>query len=173
MGFLGVSSQCRGRVGAFCVTKKPKMTDGVLVQRQRLILDCRQVNLQFKPPPHCELGALSALTEIVLGKDDTLYVSGADIQDCFYAARLPPGLADFFCLPHDISLDEYYRIFGDDASFEYGRSWVSPCITVLPMGFSWSFYLIQKLHEQSAIQAIELFTRPSVFRWVSSPEAFR
>jgi len=153
-GILGVSSQCRGRVGAFCVTKKPKMTDGVLVQRQRLILDCRQVNLQFKPPPHCELGALSALTEIVLGKDDTLYVSGADIQDCFYAARLPPGLADFFCLPHDISLDEYYRIFGDDASFEYGRSWVSPCITVLPMGFSWSFYLIQKLHEQSAIQAL-------------------
>ena len=49
-GVLGYTSCCRGRVGAFCVSKKPKIIDGKMKLRQRLILDCRQVNLRFRPP---------------------------------------------------------------------------------------------------------------------------
>lgn len=58
---LGHTTSCRGRVGAFCVTKKPKEVAGQLVERQRLILDCRQVNLAFRDPPKTELGSLAAL----------------------------------------------------------------------------------------------------------------
>eukprot|EP00439_Symbiodinium_sp_Y106_P084846 s1037_g26.t2 len=40
-GVLGFTSTCRGRVGAFCVSKKPKVIDNVVHERQRLVLDCR------------------------------------------------------------------------------------------------------------------------------------
>ena len=153
-GILGTTSCCRGRVGAFCVSKKPKTVDGKLQLRQRLILDCRQVNLQFREPPHCELGALSAVTELVLDPSDTLFVSGSDIQDCFYAAKISSEMANFFCLLSDISGDEARLVFGDSFQETPGNR-ISPCITVLPMGFSWSFYLIQKLHEQSALRALQ------------------
>ena len=37
------------------MSKKPKEIEGVMVERQRLILDCRQVNLSFRAPPVTEL----------------------------------------------------------------------------------------------------------------------
>ena len=153
-GILGTTSVCRGRVGAFSVSKKPKLVGDTLCPRQRLILDCRQVNLQFREPPHCELGSLAAVSEMVLEKDQTLFVSGSDIQDCFYAARISSEFSNFFCLLSDITSSEAHSIFGDEFTYnEFGR--ISPCITVLPMGFSWSFYLIQKMHEQSALRALQ------------------
>ena len=153
-GILGTSKACRGRVGAFCVTKKSKLVNGEVQHRQRLILDCRQVNLAFREPPRSELGSLSALCELELGKDEVLYCGGSDIQDCFYAARISERLSDFFCLTQDISYTEALDIFGDQHICMGPSGLVSPCITVLPMGFSWSFYLIQKLHEQSALRAL-------------------
>ena len=154
-GILGTTSCCRGRVGAFCVSKKPKVVDGRVRQRQRLILDCRQVNLQFREPPHCELGALAAVGELVLEDNQILYASGSDIQDCFYAARISDELSNFFCLLSDLSPQEAQLVFGPSSNFG-STSRISPCITVLPMGFSWSFYLIQKLHEQSALRSLEV-----------------
>ena len=44
-GILSFSRHCRGRVGAFTVSKKDKIFDGVVKKRQRLVLDCRQTNL--------------------------------------------------------------------------------------------------------------------------------
>ena len=49
-GILDFTTSVRGRVGCFCVSKKPKEIEGVMVERQRLILDCRQVNLSFRAP---------------------------------------------------------------------------------------------------------------------------
>lgn len=39
-GVLGFADHCRGRVGAFCVSKKHKLVEGVRCERQRLVLDC-------------------------------------------------------------------------------------------------------------------------------------
>ena len=153
-GILGTSNTCRGRVGAFCVTKKSKVVNGEVQHRQRLILDCRQVNMAFREPPRSELGSLSALCELELSENEVLYCGGSDIQDCFYAARISERLSDFFCLTHDITYTEALNIFGDQHVCVGSSGLVSPCITVLPMGFSWSFYLIQKLHEQSALRAL-------------------
>ena len=153
-GILGHTTVCRGRVGAFCVTKKPKEVNGVMVERQRLILDCRQVNLAFREPPRCELGSLAALCEVELRQGETLFCGGSDIQDCFYAARISDELSNFFCLSQDISPQEAIEVFGCDFQPNLAYQQFSPCITVLPMGFSWSFYLIQKLHEQSALRSL-------------------
>ena len=63
-GILGISDGCRGRVGAFTVAKKSKLINGVSVPRQRLVLDCRQTNMMFRPSPHTQLGSLSSLCDL-------------------------------------------------------------------------------------------------------------
>eukprot|EP00435_Cladocopium_sp_Y103_P055837 s653_g18.t1 len=155
-GILGFSSECRGRVGAFCVSKKPKVVDGILQERQRLVLDCRAVNLLFKEPPRTRLGSLSCLSESLLNPDQQLFVATADICDCFYACDVPQGMEQYFCLKSDISLADAVEVTGGSADLSSleGLDWVSPCITVLPMGFNWSFYLVQVLHEQAALSAL-------------------
>ena len=153
-GVLGHTSRCRGRVGAFCVSKKSKIIDGVEHKRQRLVLDCRQTNLQFREPPMTELGSLASLGNLQLPEGKKLYVATADIRDCFYAVNCPIGMSDFFCLRSDITPAEAIFISNGAWSIEDNTPFVSPCITVLPMGFSWSFYLIQVLHEQATMKAL-------------------
>ena len=155
-GVLDFTSCCRGRVGAFTVSKKPKIVDGKKISRQRLVLDCRQINLLFKPPPLTELGSLAALKNIHLKSDQQLWTAGADIRDCFYAVNCVPGMMDFFCLSQDISFSEAsWATDGVISSkFESGR--ICPCIKVLPMGFNWSFYIIQAIHEQAVLQSLNI-----------------
>lgn len=155
-GVLGFTSTCRGRVGAFCVSKKAKIVDGKEVKRQRLVLDCRQTNLLFKSPPLTELGSLSALSRLSLEKGEEMWIAGADIKDCFYAVNCPTGMCDFFCLSSDLSFSEAMMVTGGDldVSFQFKR--IIPCIKVLPMGFNWSFYLIQVLHEQSVLKSLNI-----------------
>ena len=172
-GLLSFTEDNRCRVGLFAVSKKPKTIDGVLTPRQRLILDFRTTNMMFEAPPRTELGSLSALTQSILtpaeaaapeseAPDDTkptaaeaelelcpdqkLFCSGADIQDCFYAVRIPKDMTKFFCLCRDVTSQQVSLISGGGFGVKAGRTY-SPCVTVLPMGFSWSFYLVQHLHE--------------------------
>ena len=122
-GVLAFSGACRGRVGAFCVSKKPKVINGETIHRQRLVLDCRQTNLIFKPPPPTRLGSLSSLAEAELPPDKMLYAAGADIKDCFYAVNMEPGLQEFFGLKWDISFrGSAYHQRGFEWSGWYERS---------------------------------------------------
>lgn len=156
-GVLDFADSCSGRVGAFSVAKKPKVVDGVPIQRQRLVLDCRQTNLLFKPPPQTRLGSLASLAESELSESCDLYISGADIKDCFYAVTMPPGLRRFFALAWDITSDELRHVSGGQLSDD-GRVHV-PVIKVLPMGFSWSFYLVQHLHTEVSLEALGIDER--------------
>eukprot|EP00435_Cladocopium_sp_Y103_P076203 s26_g81.t1 len=153
-GVLNFSESCRGRVGAFSVSKKPKMVDGVKISRQRLVLDCRQTNLTFKAPPQTRLGSLASLGEAELPPGVELFAAGADIKDCFYAVNMEPGLQEFFGLQWNITDDEVLKVTGGKFS-GYGTTNV-PVIKVLPMGFSWSFYLVQHLHTDFALKSLGL-----------------
>lgn len=164
-GVLSFTKCCRGRVGAFSVAKKPKVLNGKSVNRQRLVLDCRAVNLQFKDPPRTELGSLSSLAELHIPEGQTLYVSTSDIRDCFYACDLPSGMEQFFCLHEDLRWEEARSIVGDVGAHLLPGGpgeFICPCIKVLPMGFNWSFYLTQVLHEQAAMGALDI-KRDGVF----------
>jgi hypothetical protein len=132
--------------------KNPKTVEGVVKPRQRLILDRRAVNLMFKEPPYTQLGSLAA--ELELGPQETLFTAGCDIQGCFYAAKMPEGLEQFFCLHQNLSADEVYRVFRDDVDLDRFSGVYVPCVNVLPIVFSWSFYIIQQLHEQAAMRAL-------------------
>ena len=117
-----------------------------MVERQRLILDCRQVNLSFRAPPVTELGSLPAVGDIDIPEGETMCISPGDIKDCFYACRLPEQLRSFFCLSWGLTVGEAIELLRDsyDGRFDsFGRDTaVSPCISVFPMGFSWSLYLV-------------------------------
>ena len=153
-GVLSFSRHCRGRVGAFTVSKKDKIVDGVVKKRQRLVLDCRQTNLLFKPSPHTELGSLASLAELTLQPSQQLYISGADIQDCFYAVHIPETMMRYFCLEFDISSEEVRTVTGGSISDVRGP--ISPCINVLPMGFSWSFFLVQHIHQSAILRSLSI-----------------
>eukprot|EP00438_Fugacium_kawagutii_P017034 Skav221329 [mRNA] locus=scaffold1437:52275:55350:- [translate_table: standard] len=151
-GVLDFSHTCLGRVGAFCVAKKPKLVNGVLKSRQRLVLDCRQTNALFKPPPQTRLGSLAALAEAELCDNHQLYLSGADIRDCFYAVVMPPGLRNFFGLAWNISAEEVSLVSG--GMVHWDRMDAVPVIKVLPMGFNWSFFLVQHIHTELSLHAL-------------------
>ena len=153
-GILSFSRHCRGRVGAFTVSKKDKIVDGVVKKRQRLVLDCRQTNLLFKPSPHTELGSLASLAELTLQPSQQLYISGADIQDCFYAVHIPETMMRYFCFEFDISSEEVRTVTGGSISDVGGP--ISPCINVLPMGFSWSFFLVQHIHQSAVLRSLSI-----------------
>lgn len=97
-GILSWTQRPRGRVGSFAVKKKPREVNCKMVDRQRLILDCRQVNTLFRAPPITELRSLPALGDLELPDGQQLFISGGDIKDCFYACKLPPSLRDYFLL---------------------------------------------------------------------------
>ena len=132
------------------------MVNGSLVERQRRVLDCRQTNLQFKAPPLTELGSLAALGRLVLKEHENLFIAGADIRDCFYAVNCPSGMEDFFCLAHNLSREEALMVSGEGNNVDLSVGAYIPCIKVLPMGFSWSFYLIQVLHEQTTLRSLAI-----------------
>ena len=155
-GILGFTQDCRERVGAFTVSKKPKELNGVVKPRQRLVLDCRQTNMMFRPSPHTQLGSLASLCDLELDDDQNLYMAGADIQDCFYAVRLPAGFEQFFVLREDLTFDEANWVTRFDGSVCASMRRFCPAIVVLPMGFSWSFYLVQHIHEQSVLRSLQI-----------------
>ena len=155
-GILGITDNCRGRVGAFSVAKKPKIIDGKVTPRQRLVLDCRQTNMMFRASPHTQLGSLSALCDLEIDEHQQLHVAGADIRDCFYAVRLPHGLEQFFVLRSDLTRDEAIWVTRGNQAFAEEQSRFCPAIVVLPMGFSWSFYLVQNIHESAVLRALNI-----------------
>ena len=155
-GILDFADGCRGRVGAFTVSKKPKEINGVVQTRQRLVLDCRQTNLLFRPSPHTQLGSLAALSDLIIPQGHNMYMSGSDIRDCFYAVRLPRELAAFFGLHLDINAREASIVSGLGEGHFDGWNCITPVIAVLPMGFSWSFFLVQHIHESVSLRALNI-----------------
>ena len=156
-GVLAFSQVAAGRVGAFVVRKKPKEVEGKMRERQRLSLDCRRVNALFRAPPVTELGSLPAVGDLYIPEGSDMFISGGDIRDCFYACRLPDELLSYFCFSVDVSVAEVAEIYGGNLPAELrgmpSDFMVCPGLNVLPMGFSWFFYLVQALHVQACKDA--------------------
>ena len=88
-GILGWTTRPLGRCSPFFVLKK----SGLL----RLVLDLRQVNAFFRRSAACEMGSLSAISEIEIeAGSDPLLVSQADVADCFWQCAVSPELPRWF-----------------------------------------------------------------------------
>ena len=90
-GLLSWKQGLPSLLGVFFVRKK----NG----RLRIILDTRDVNGFFRPAPKTRLPTASALGSLEVDASDDVYLSGADLEDCFYHLGVPAGLEEWFTLP--------------------------------------------------------------------------
>eukprot|EP00969_Alexandrium_andersonii_P022985 1005666-Alexandrium_andersonii.AAC.1 len=82
--------------------------------------------------------------------NDSCYMATADIKNCFYQCGVPPEWSEFFAL--DAVTGEEAAGFGQDIDI-WGVAVAPaqkyyPVLRVLPMGWTWSFWIVQTLHEE-------------------------
>ena len=147
-GLLRWSRRARERAAVFFVSKK----NGQL----RMVIDARRANARFCSPPGVDLCSAEGLAGIEKECFDEVEgdfwapaavgsygaVGTVDVCDCFYRLRIRPALSEFFALP---------PVWGENFGVpeeECLNGWVYPCLSVLPMGFSWSLFFAQKLNEE-------------------------
>ena len=134
------SGKHKSLLGIFCVAKK----SGKL----RLIFDTRLCNCYFHNPPHVELPTATAISAIEGRRGDQMYFSCGDISDYFYHIESPPHVRNLLSLPHIQGrfLDEELRL---RLGVGPGET-LTPCLTVIPMGWSWALWIAQAVHEEKA-----------------------
>ena len=127
----------------------------------RLVMDCRRANRLFRLAPWCPLGSVESLCRFQLPEDSSsIFVAQEDVRDFFYRLGIDSFLSQFFGLPA-IRAGDLKRAFRD-ASVEIPSfvanlvddADITPTLAVLPMGFSWAFWLSQMVHVQIAKQSM-------------------
>ena len=115
---------------------KPKVINGVFgvpkQEKQRLIIYARNANKYFIDPPDPNLPNPGDFNELVLSEKGRLYTAKSDLDNFYHRLRLPIWLRTYFGLPP-------LKINGVE---QY------PVITTMPMGWSHSVFVAQKIHEE-------------------------
>ncbi|CAK0801212.1 unnamed protein product, partial [Prorocentrum cordatum] len=123
-------------VSAFFVAKKD--------ERIRTVLDCRRSNQRFQPPPSVSLFSAAGFADLEVPKDTPLYYAGVDVQNAFYQHKLPAYLRSYFCLPK-VTAGEL-GISRLDGRRVPPWACLYPQLAVVPMGWSWALFFVQKAH---------------------------
>lgn len=128
------------RCSVFFVIKKNK--------ELRLICDPRSFNQRCRPPPHMPLGGAATFGRLNIPEFETAFVAAADVEAYFFRLGIPEHIGRSFCLP-PVPGAVVANIRGHDfvASGGAGLPW-HPYFRVLPMGFSWSFWFAQRVHQE-------------------------
>jgi hypothetical protein len=162
-GILGFSQTRHAEVSPFFVKKK--------LGRQRLVLDCRQANQCFRNPPRPDLGCADSLQNLETSSDFPPFIGSADIKNCFYQCGILPELS------------EWLAFAGEEASFAarlgcthdiWGnplpqRGTIYPVLLVLPMGWNWSFWIVQRMRVKVLARAGIDRSRLLVSSWPAPP----
>ena len=147
-GMIAFTKRPLGRTGVFFVKKK----NGKL----RMVLDCRSINRRFRRTPHIPMGTGSTWADVVLDTNEEAWFALSDLQDYFYSLLMPEGLMSYFCLDavNDAFLGtlESPQLLGDPG---LAGEW-SPCLKMVPMGWSWSFFFAQIAHSAEVQTALDL-----------------
>ena len=83
------------------------------------------------------MGSGSTWQEIILDDSADLWISLSDIKDYFYECAIPFELSCYFGLP-DAPAWLVDKLGGD------ATQGCTPFLTVLPMGWKWSFFFLHK-----------------------------
>ena len=146
-GMVEFTNRPSGLVTPFCVAKK----SGKL----RLILDCRDTNRRFRPPPTLAAGTGASWARLSIPEGRELFVAQSDIKDYFYSLQLPESLRSLFCMPPiPASLLRHWGVSAEHGGSLVYDGWAHPRLRVVPMGWSWAMWLSQRVHQvQSQIGA--------------------
>ncbi len=91
--------------------------------------------------------------EVEADSGEHLWVSQADVQDCFWQCAAPHELARWFGLDslpgHVLQSWDVDAVEGQ--AVEAGEH-IRPILNCLPMGWSWSMWFVQQLHEQLVLE---------------------
>ncbi|CAK0849368.1 unnamed protein product [Prorocentrum cordatum] len=133
-GILGFCRASKGMITPFFVKKKQG--------RQRLVLDCRRPEMSSAENMH----GLE-----VPGEASPVFVATGDISFFLnYQCGVPSALSEYFSFEAvDASLAKKWGATSDVRGLslpDVGE--VFPCLLVLPMGWTWSFYIVQALHAE-------------------------
>ena len=135
-GMVRVTQKVRGRVSLFCVPKPEN--------RLRLIVDCRVVNRVWERPASVRLPNPGDIASLIVPEDELMYVGKSDLSSFYYQLLLPEWACDWFVLPPltraELGLP--------------GSGAIELCFVVLVMGFSWSVWLGQTVHQSVVAQAL-------------------
>ncbi|CAK0790966.1 unnamed protein product [Prorocentrum cordatum] len=129
-------------VSAFFAAKKG--------ERIRMALDCRRSNQRFQPPPSVSLFSAAGFADLEVPKDTPLYYAGVDVQNAFYQHKLPAYLRSYFCLPK-VTAGEL-GISRLDGRRVPPWACLYPQLAVVPTGWSWALFFVQKAHERTLDQ---------------------
>ena len=145
-------------IGQLSFTTRPACVNGLFAvpkgDKQRLILDARPLNAMCREPPSVSLPSPEHLALLEVPKGTRLHIGKVDIDNFYHRLRMPAAWHRYFALPAIRA--------GDIGLAGYGpEELVHPCLTTLPMGWSHSVYLAQKLHEHLLFSNPELHLRAS------------
>lgn len=122
--------------GLFAVDK----TDGLL----RMIADLRAANAMMRAPAKTELPNPDILRNLRARRGRRLIVCGRDISNMYHRIRVPDWLIPWLAWPAVRVGDLPFAVPG----FNDPDTRVHPCLLSLPMGWSHSVFIAQKIHER-------------------------
>jgi hypothetical protein len=139
-------------LGMISFLSNPKCVNGVFAVKkdassQRLIIDARPANARFRPPPGVRLPDPSALLQLSIPADETLYVAKNDIKDFYHSILLPEWLIPYFGLPA-VSLSEL-GLPGVVSDSDSASGVLHPVCLTVPMGWSHAVLVAQIDHEHT------------------------
>lgn len=119
---------------------------------QRIIFDGRKCNRLFRAPPNPHLPAPDDFASLTPTSPGPVYAGTIDLSNFFHALLMPAAFRPFFCLP---AIDP--KAMGAVVPLHLRsakRVW--PMLRTVPMGWSWSVYLVQLWHVNFACRAAGL-----------------
>ena len=138
---LGARAPAAGASLRFFVGKKGN--------KQRLVFDCRRTNQRFCHAPFTEIGCSEAFSSIEVPSGQCLYSASADVVSCFYQCGIPVELSEFFCLDGISGAEALaigFRTNLDGTPILGSEAELFPALLVLPMGWGWAFWFVQRAH---------------------------
>ena len=114
-----------------------------------------------------EIGSSEAFASMQVPEHSQIFLATADIQACFYQCQIPADMSSFFGLP-SVSGWEARQLGVDlweDGTAITDLDRVYFGLTVLPMGFSWAMWFIQRLHVELVRRALVPDHRIAIGAW--------
>jgi hypothetical protein len=137
-------------VNSLFAVGKPTAPDAPPVQR--IIFDGRKCNRLFRIPPNPHLPAPDDFAALTPASSGPIYAGTIDLSNFFHALLMPAAFRPFFCLP---AIDP--KVMGSVVPLHLrGAKRVWPMLRTVPMGWSWSVYLVQLWHVNFACRAAGL-----------------
>ncbi|CAK0875218.1 unnamed protein product, partial [Prorocentrum cordatum] len=136
-GIFRLSRRRKEAVKVFFVKKKDSSI--------RIVIDCRRSNQHFRAAPKVHLFSGSSFGEVEVSAHQQLWCAGGDVQNAFYQHQLPCWLQPYFGLDCVRASELGVAELGGQAV--RGDQILYPLMNVVPMGWKWALFMVQRIHE--------------------------